>query len=173
VPGVRRSGRGLKSPLPPGARGGPRARLPLLADSSHGADYRDYAGLPTAKSPAPIADQALARIARLYEVEAEIRGEDPLRRRGTRQARSAPLLDDLKAWLEARLGELSGGSPTAKAIRYALGHWQLSRFLDDGRIELDTTRSLDSIGDARSKPSYVPVTPQCVHTKSQPTSWLL
>ena len=30
-------------------------------------------------------------------------------------------------------------SPLADAIRYALGHWTaLTRFLDDGRIELDT-----------------------------------
>ena len=30
-------------------------------------------------------------------------------------------------------------SPTAEATRYALNHWAgLERFLDDGRIELDT-----------------------------------
>jgi hypothetical protein len=34
---------------------------------------------------------------------------------------------------------LSGGSDTAKIIRYGLRHWDgLIRFLDDGRIELDT-----------------------------------
>jgi transposase len=33
----------------------------------------------------------------------------------------------------------SGKSPTAEAIRYGLNHWEgLTRFLDDGRIELDT-----------------------------------
>ncbi len=42
-------------------------------------------------------------------------------------------------WLEAQLARLPGGSPTAKAIRYALNHRDgLVRFLDDGRIELDT-----------------------------------
>ncbi len=92
-----------------------------------------------AKGPAPIASEALVKIARLYEIEAEVRGQDPARRLAARQARSAQILEELKAWLEARLGELSGGSPTAKAIRYALGHWQgLTRFLGDGRIELDT-----------------------------------
>jgi hypothetical protein len=34
---------------------------------------------------------------------------------------------------------LSGGSDTAKTIRYGLRHWYgLNRFLDDGRIALDT-----------------------------------
>jgi transposase len=33
---------------------------------------------------------------------------------------------------------LPGGSPTAKAIRYALNHRDgLERFLEDGRMELD------------------------------------
>jgi hypothetical protein len=33
---------------------------------------------------------------------------------------------------------LSGGSDTAKIIRYGLRHWDgLTRFLDDARIELD------------------------------------
>ncbi len=92
-----------------------------------------------AKGHAPIASEALVKIARLYEMEAEVRGQDPAARLAARQAGSAPALEELKTWLEARLGELSGGSPTAKAIRYALGHWQgLTRFLDDGRIELDT-----------------------------------
>ena len=46
---------------------------------------------------------------------------------------------DLKVWFEHQLTRLSGKSLTAEAIRYALNHWDgLTRFLDDGRIELDT-----------------------------------
>jgi transposase len=38
-----------------------------------------------------------------------------------------------------QLGRVSGKAPIADAIRYALHHWDgLIRFLDDGRIELDT-----------------------------------
>ena len=34
---------------------------------------------------------------------------------------------------------MPGGSATAEAIRYVLSRWEgLTRFLDDGRIELDT-----------------------------------
>ena len=45
----------------------------------------------------------------------------------------------LKAWFEQQLACVSTKSVIAEAIRYALHHWDgLSRFLDDGRIELDT-----------------------------------
>jgi transposase len=48
------------------------------------------------------------------------------------------LIEALKSWLESRLTQIRGGSPTAEAIRYTLSRWTgLTRFLDDGRIELD------------------------------------
>ncbi len=91
------------------------------------------------KKTAPIAAEALERIAALYAVEAEIRGKPPEERRTTRQARSRLLVEDLFAWLEQQLARLPGGSPTAGAIRYALNHREgLQRFLEDGRIEADT-----------------------------------
>ena len=90
------------------------------------------------KKTAPIAAEALVRIAALYAVEAEVRGKPPDERRVVRQARSRPLVEDLFTWLEQQLARLPGGSPTAGVIRYALNHrLGLERFLDDGRIELD------------------------------------
>jgi transposase len=87
----------------------------------------------------PIAEEALRRIAALYAVEAEARGKPPEVRRAVRQAKSRPVVEDLFTWFEAQLARLPGGSPTAKAIRYALNHRDgLVRFLDDGRIEPDT-----------------------------------
>jgi len=54
-------------------------------------------------------------------------------------ARSRPLIDALKMFFEHQLARLSGGSETARIIRYGLRHWDgLTRFLDDGCIELDT-----------------------------------
>lgn len=45
----------------------------------------------------------------------------------------------MHAWLGEQLAHLSGRSDLAKAMRYTLRHWEgLTRFLDDGRIELDT-----------------------------------
>jgi hypothetical protein len=44
-----------------------------------------------------------------------------------------------KAWLEHQLGRVSAKAPITEEIRYGLSHWDgLTRFLDDGRIELDT-----------------------------------
>ena len=91
------------------------------------------------KTPAPIATEALVRIAALYAVEADIRGRSADERRQARQRRSKPLVDDLHLWLEAQLAAVSGKSTIAEAIRYALSRWDgLARFLDDGRIEIDS-----------------------------------
>lgn len=89
--------------------------------------------------PAPIAMEALARIAMLYQVEAEIRGRPAEERRAARQARSRPIVAALESWLKEKLGLVSQKSKLAEAIRYALSRWQgLSRFLDDGRVEIDS-----------------------------------
>jgi transposase len=90
-------------------------------------------------SPSPIAAEALRRIAKLYEIEAEIRGHSAAARRAVRQDRAKPVVEALKAWLLERLAEVSGKSVIAGAIRYALGLWDgLVRFLDDGRVEIDS-----------------------------------
>jgi transposase len=88
---------------------------------------------------APIAQETLQRIAALYAIEAELRGRPADIRRAVRQERSRPLIDDLFAWLSAQIARLPGSSPTAEAIRYVLNHREgLARFIEDGRIELDT-----------------------------------
>jgi transposase len=89
--------------------------------------------------PAPIASEALERIAALYAIEKTIRGRSADERRAVRQERSKPLVLALKAWLEQQLTRVSGKATIAEHINYALNHWDgLTRFLDDGRIELDS-----------------------------------
>ena len=86
----------------------------------------------------PVAAEALRRIGDLYAIEAAIRGRLPQERARVRGARAAPLLDDLKAWLEAQLARVSKKSELAVAIRYALSRWvALTRYCDDGRLEID------------------------------------
>ena len=88
---------------------------------------------------APIASGALARIAAIYALEAEIRGQKADVRQAARQQHSKPLVDDLKGWLEAQLAAVSRKGTIAEAIRYGLGRWDgLIRFLADGRIEIDS-----------------------------------
>ena len=88
---------------------------------------------------APIATEALARLKRLYDIEADIRGLSPEVRRALRQQHSKPEVEALKVWFEACLAQVSQSGKIAEAIRYGLNRWQgLCRFLDDGRIEIDS-----------------------------------
>jgi hypothetical protein len=80
------------------------------------------------------------RIAALFGIERTICGHATEQRRAVRLAQTRPLIDDLRAWLEAKLAKVSGGFRIAQAIRYALKHWAgLTVFLDDGRVEIDST----------------------------------
>jgi transposase len=91
------------------------------------------------KRPAPIAREALQRIAALYEIEAEIRGRSAGERRAVRQSRTKPLLDAMRRWLEQCRAQLPRKSPLGEAIGYALNQWEgLTRFAGDGRIEIDS-----------------------------------
>ncbi|MCW1838745.1 IS66 family transposase [Prosthecomicrobium hirschii] len=89
--------------------------------------------------PAPIASETLGRIAELYRIEDEIRGRPAEERRAVRQEKTRPLVDALEPWLRYKLGLISQKSKLAEAIRYALSRWPgLTRFLDDGRVEIDS-----------------------------------
>ena len=85
-----------------------------------------------------IAEEAIRRIAELYAVEKDARGTSPDTRVALRQARAKPIFDDLEAWLHAQLPKISGKSPLAQAIRYALGRMPKARpYLENGHLELD------------------------------------
>jgi transposase len=92
-----------------------------------------------AAGPAPIASEALQRIASLYAIETDIRDRNAEMRRAVREEKSRLSVDELEAWLRAKLALISQKSKLAEAIRYALSHWKgLVRFIDDGRIEIDS-----------------------------------
>ena len=87
---------------------------------------------------APIANETLKRIAALYEIEAKIRGRRAEERRSVRQNETKPLVDDLFSWLAEKLERLPHKGDLPEAIRYGMKRRDgLSRFLDDGRIEMD------------------------------------
>lgn len=64
----------------------------------------------------PIATEAVERIAALYQIEKEIRGRPPEERRNVRSARAMPLLDSMRAWLQASLRQLAPKSETASPV---------------------------------------------------------
>jgi transposase len=99
---------------------------------------RNFFELAASKT-APIAQEALRRIAALYAIEEKINGKPPSERLAVRQVESRPLVEDLFTWLGVKLAQLPTNSPTAKAVRYLLAHRAgLELFLADGRIDLDT-----------------------------------
>jgi hypothetical protein len=88
---------------------------------------------------APIASEALERIGELYAIEAEIRGRPANERHAARQTRIRPRVEVLHDWLTEQLRRVPGRSPIAEAMRYGISHWVgLVRFLDDGKIEIDS-----------------------------------
>ena len=56
---------------------------------------------------APIASEALTRIASLYRIEGEIRGRSAEERLVVRQQRSRPLVEALQPWLREKLSLIS------------------------------------------------------------------
>ena len=92
-----------------------------------------------ASTKSPLAAEVLNRVAALYAIEAEIRGQPADERRRVRQGRSRPIVEALHEWLHVHINRVSGASDLAKAMRYAIRHWPgLIAFLDDGRIEMDS-----------------------------------
>lgn len=92
-----------------------------------------------AAGSAPIASEALERIASLYRIETEIRGRGADERRAVRGDKSRPVIEMLEPWLREKLSRISQKTKLAEAIRYALSRWKgLTRYLDDGRIEIDS-----------------------------------
>jgi transposase len=117
--------------------------------------------------PAPIASEALQRIAALYAIEKDIRGLSAEERCLARQHKSRPLIDALEPWLRTKLGLISQKGKLAEAINYALSRWEgLTRFLDDGRIELDNNTVERSIRPITMRESLcTPWSSVCKHWK--------
>ncbi|QJW92513.1 IS66 family transposase [Frigoriglobus tundricola] len=107
--------------------------------------------------------KAVERINRLYHIEHTLPAPDSpehiVARRATRQARALPILNDLKAWLDAALGTALPKSALGAAIRYVANHWAaFVRYTEDGRLSIDNNlseRTLRLIAVGRSNWKFV------------------
>nr|WP_096362273.1 IS66 family transposase [Sphingobium cloacae]BAI43695.1 IS66 family transposase [Sphingomonas sp. NP5] len=87
----------------------------------------------------PVAAEVLRRFALIYRIEASLRGKSPEERLAGRQALMKDEVDKLFAYLTANRRRFSAKSKMGEAIAYGLNHQAgLTRFLEDGRLELDT-----------------------------------
>lgn len=86
----------------------------------------------------PIAEEGLRRIQELYAIEADINGMAVAQRLAVRQARSVPLLAELREWFEGRRRRVSSKTALGRALQYALSRWDaLTRYTTDGRLGID------------------------------------
>lgn len=83
-----------------------------------------------------LAEHALTEIGWLYEIERELKGAAPEKRKQIRLEKAAPILDRFKSWLDKNRGLPK--SPWGKAVSYTLGRWdKLTGYVEEGRIEID------------------------------------
>ncbi|MBR9766684.1 MAG: transposase [Rhodobacteraceae bacterium] len=83
--------------------------------------------------------EALRQIAELYATEKTVRGAAPDVRLAIRRQLSALIVAAFRPWLEVQLSRIPRSSKLAEDIRYTPARWPgLTRFLEDGRLELDT-----------------------------------
>jgi transposase len=86
----------------------------------------------------PLAEEAIRRFARIYEIEGELGSLPENERQQARQELTKPLWGKLKKWLELERRLVADGGTTAGAIDYTLNHWPaLTRHLDDGAVPID------------------------------------
>src|SRR5205085_11152863 len=63
-------------------------------------------------------------------------------RRQQRQQRAAPVLAELKTWLDEQRGPALPKTPLGKAIGYACNNWEaLQRYLEQGYLAIDNNLS--------------------------------
>ncbi|MFQ5506896.1 MAG: IS66 family transposase [Planctomycetota bacterium] len=86
-----------------------------------------------------LSKEAVDRIARLFLIESEAKrqGLGVAARLALRKEKSAPLVEEFRAWMERASLDVLPKGPLAKAIGYARNQWDaLTRYLEDGRLSI-------------------------------------
>jgi len=98
--------------------------------------------LPASARVGSLAQTGLDYCNQLFRVERYIKDGGPEERMAVRLARSQPILDKFRAWLEENAQHALPQSTLGKAIGYCLNQWEkLINFMKDGRLELDNNSS--------------------------------
>src|ERR1700682_491324 len=92
------------------------------------------------------ADEAIELIGRLYGVDGEYKEAKDDERLGARQARSVPILAELRAWLDATLPGVPPKTALGEALAYLHKYWpRLVRYTERGDLPIDNNRCENSI----------------------------
>ena len=84
-----------------------------------------------------IAGEAIRQMAKLFEIEEELKDLSPEERSKERLQREKPVLEALKSWLEEKRKCLLVKSKLGEAINYTLNNWEgLAAYLQDGNCSL-------------------------------------
>ncbi|GGB53160.1 hypothetical protein GCM10011502_27940 [Oceanisphaera marina] len=88
------------------------------------------------------ADQALNLIQKLYGIEKSLNKMTTEERAHARQAQSAPIMAQLKAWLDKALHQVPPKNAIGNAIDYTLNQWdKLQVYLEHGAAAIDNNRA--------------------------------
>ena len=91
-----------------------------------------------AANKSQIAGFALEQLAKVYDIEREVKDLNADQRQGIRQQHTKPVLDALHEWMALQRQKLPDSSATARALDYSLRRWTaLTRFVDDGQLPVD------------------------------------
>jgi transposase/uncharacterized coiled-coil protein SlyX len=86
-----------------------------------------------------LVEETIARVRLLYDIEDRAKSLTNDQRRELRERESRPLVEKYFAALDQVAGQLRPTTKLAQAVQYSLNRREeLSRFLQDGRIEMDT-----------------------------------
>ena len=102
---------------------------------------RKYDEAATASGKSASAHEALSRIAKLYRVERELRGQQLSEEVfvQTRKDQVLPILADFRQWLETKATQVPPSTYLGKAVHYSLTQWEkLVRYLDSPHLTPDT-----------------------------------
>ncbi len=86
-----------------------------------------------------LAKEAVDRIRKLFAIEkvADRQGLDPEARHDLRQSKSAPLVEEFRAWMDHAETQVLPKGPLGRAIGYATNQWEaLTRYLENGRLSI-------------------------------------
>jgi hypothetical protein len=93
------------------------------------------------ENPDPVVREIIPRIAGLYYIEKQVKGQSPKKKKRARK-RSRTILKSLKVYLDEKIQLYAPKEAVAVAIQYCLNHWiALTAYVQYGRAPIDNNQT--------------------------------